>query len=82
MSTRELLLQELANTSDELLIPVLQFLQFLKAHPDQSGDLQLDTLETIMSLRQGLAEFDRGEGLPAMQALEELQHRLQIPPRP
>ncbi len=81
-TTRELLLQELADTSDELLNPVLQFVQFLKAHPEQSAELQLDTLETIISLRQGLAEFDRGEGIPAAQALAELQERLQIPPRP
>jgi hypothetical protein len=82
MTQRELLLQELESTSDELLTPVLQFLQFLKAHPEESADLQLDTLETIISLRQGLAECDRGEGIPAAQALEDLQHRLQIPPRP
>ncbi|MBC6433875.1 prevent-host-death family protein [Nostoc sp. HG1] len=82
MTTRELLFQELANTSDELLLPMLQFLQFLKAHPIQSAELELETLETIISIRQGLAEFDRGEGLPATQALEELRHRLQIPPRP
>lgn len=82
MTTRELLFQELANTSDELLLPVLKFVQFLKAHPIQSADIELETLETIISIRQGLAEFDRGEGLPATQALEELRYQLQIPPRP
>ncbi len=81
-TTRDRLLAELANTADDLLMPVLQFLQFLKAHPERSTELELDTLETLISLRQGLAEFDQGQGLPATQALADLQQRLQIPPRP
>ncbi len=80
-TTRDLLLAELANTADDLLMPVLQFLQFLKAHPERSPELELDTLETLIRLSQGLAEFDQGQGLPATQALADLQHRLQIPPR-
>ena len=84
MTTRELLLQELASTSDNLLDPILELLRFLKAHPEQSDDLALriDTLETVVGIRKGLEEFDRGEGIPASEAFEALQQKLNIPPRP
>jgi hypothetical protein len=84
MTKREQLLQELENTSDDVLDSVLEFLRFINAHPAQSIDSaqRLDALETIIGIRKGLEEFDRGEGIPAAQALKELQHRLNIPSRP
>jgi hypothetical protein len=84
MTKREQLLQELEHTSDDILDSVLEFLRFINAHPAQNIDTaqRIDTLETIIGIRKGLEEFDRGEGIPAAQALEDLQHRLNIPPRP
>jgi hypothetical protein len=65
MTIRELLLQELADTSDTLLDPILEMLRFIKAHPEQSNDLALrvETLETFTENREDLEEFDLGEGI-------------------
>jgi hypothetical protein len=65
MTTRELLLRELADTSDTLLDPILEMLRFLKAHPEQSNDLALrvETLETIAGTQEDLEEFDVGVGI-------------------
>jgi hypothetical protein len=65
MTTRELLLKELADTSDTLLDPILEMLRFIKAHPEQSNDLalQVETLETLTKNREDLEEFDLGEGI-------------------
>lgn len=90
MTNRELLLQELEGTSDDLLQEVVGFLRFLKRHPKPSHALstyaelleRLDYLEAIVGIRQGLAEYKQGMGLPAAQALEILQQKLNIPPRP
>ncbi len=84
MTKREQLLQELEHTSGDVLDSVLEFLRFINAHPAQNIDTaqRIDTLETIIGIRKGLEEFDRGEGIPAAQALEDLQHRLNIPPKP
>jgi hypothetical protein len=81
MTKREQLLQELEQTSDDVLGSVLEFLRFINAHPINTVQ-QIDTLEAIIGIRKGLEEFDRGEGIPATEALENLQHRLNIPPRP
>lgn len=72
------------HTSGDVLDSVLEFLRFINAHPAQNIDTaqRIDTLETIIGIRKGLEEFDRGEGIPAAQALEDLQHRLNIPPKP
>ncbi len=43
---------------------------------------RIDYLETIVGIRQGLDEFEQGEGIPAEQALATLQQKLGIPPCP
>jgi hypothetical protein len=40
-----------------------------------------DVFDSIIGIRKGLEEFDLGEDIPAAQALEDLQHRLNIPSR-
>ncbi|MEH2230299.1 MAG: prevent-host-death family protein [Nostoc sp.] len=88
MTIKELLLQEIDNTPNELLEDLLGFLKSLKTAPKQPlatyKELleRIDYLETIIGIRKGLDEFDRGEGIPAEQALATLQHQLGIPPRP
>lgn len=42
---------------------------------------RIDYLETIVGIRKGLDEFERGEGIPANQALATLQQKYNIPPR-
>lgn len=87
MTIKELLLQEIDNTPSELLEDVLGFLQSLKTTPKQSlatyQELleRIDYLEAIVGIRKGLDEFERGEGIPADQALANLQQKFNIPPR-
>jgi hypothetical protein len=87
MTIKELLLQEIENTPDELLDDLLVFLKSLKATPDNYATTyvglleRIDYLEAIVGIRKGLEEFDRGEGIPAEIALERLRHKLNIPPR-
>jgi hypothetical protein len=40
-----------------------------------------DVFDSIIGIRKGLEEFDRGEGIPVAQALENLQYWLNIPSR-
>jgi hypothetical protein len=87
MSNRELLLQEIANTPDELLTDVLNFVQTIKATSETSSDYnytallnRIDYLEAIVGIRKGLEEFDRDEGIPAETALAQLQQKFNIPP--
>lgn len=40
---------------------------------------RLETAETIAAIRKGMEEFDRGEGRPAREALEELRQKHGIP---
>jgi len=47
MTTRQLLLQELANTPDELLNPGLKFLRLLKTHPNDDSNLLIQALELL-----------------------------------
>jgi hypothetical protein len=88
MTIKELLLQEIESTPAELLDDLLGLLRSLKTAPNDRlatyGELleRIDYLETIIGIRKGLEEFDRGEGIPAEQALTTLQHQLRIPPRP
>ncbi len=88
MTIKELLLQEIDSTPTEILEDVLGFLQSLKTAPQQPlatyRELleRIDYLETIVGIRQGLHEFEQGQGIPASQALEMLQHKFSIPPRP
>jgi hypothetical protein len=88
MTIRELLLQEINSTTDQQLENVLSFLKSLKKDPTHSfvsyRELldRIDYLEAIVGIRKGLDEFDQGQGIPAQEALETLQHKLNIPPRP
>jgi hypothetical protein len=85
MSNRELLLQEIANTPDELLTDVITFVQNIKTTPEPGSDHytalldRIDYLEAIVGIRKGLEEFDRGEGILAATALAGLQQRFNIP---
>ena len=62
MTTREQLLQELKNSSDNVLLPVLNFLQILKTHP-QEGEIlgqmitdRFQVLEQAPDYEEWLAE--------------------------
>ncbi len=87
MTIKELLWQEIESTPDESLEYLLGFLKSLKIVPKpylatyQELLDRVDYLEAIVGIRQGLGEFDRGEGIPAEQALATLQQKLKIPPR-
>ncbi len=87
MTIKELLLQEIENTPDELLDDLLVFLKSLKATPDNRAATyvrlleRIDYLEAIVGIRKGLEEFHRGEGIAADVALERLRRKLNIPPR-
>jgi predicted transcriptional regulator len=37
--------------------------------------------ETVLAIQKGLASFDRGEGIPADEALESLRQKYNIPRR-
>lgn len=88
MTIKELLLQEIDSTPNELLKDLLDFLKSLKTAPKHYaatyGELleRIDYLEAIVGIRKGLDEFEQGEGIPASQALATLQYKLSIPPRP
>ncbi len=86
MTIKELLLQEIDNTPNELLEDLLNFLRSLKTTPQQPTTYRellerIDYLEAIVGIRKGLDEFERGEGIPAEQALDTLQKKFNIPPR-
>jgi hypothetical protein len=88
MTIKELLLQEINSTPNERLEYLLDFLQSLKTSPNQTlatyQELieRIDYLETIVGIHKGLDEFDHGEGIPAEQALAQLENKLNIPSRP
>ncbi|QEI41089.1 hypothetical protein BMF77_01672 [Dolichospermum sp. UHCC 0315A] len=87
MTIKELLLQEIDNTPNELLEDLLSFLQSRKTTPKQPLSTyqelleRIDYLETIVGIRKGLDEFKQGEGIPADQALATLKNKFNIPPR-
>ncbi len=87
MIIKELLLQEIDSTPDEVLADLLEFLQSRKNSSQQplttSRELleRIDYLEAVVGIKQGLIEFEQGQGIPAEQALVNLQHKLSIPPR-
>ncbi|QJB43045.1 prevent-host-death family protein [Dolichospermum flos-aquae] len=87
MTIKELLLQEIDNTPNELLEDLLSFLQSLKTTQKQPLSTyqelleRIDYLETIVGIRKGLDEFKQGEGIPADQALATLKNKFNIPPR-
>ncbi len=88
MTIKELLLQEIDNTPNEILEDLFGFLQSLKTdtkHPSNTYQElleRIDYLEAIVGIRKGLDEFDQGQGIPADQALATLQQKFNIPPRP
>ncbi|MEM9218578.1 MAG: hypothetical protein AAGD25_30080 [Cyanobacteria bacterium P01_F01_bin.150] len=50
MTTRQQLLQELDTTSDEMLIPVLEFLRVLKSHPNMGDEFNVVLSQTLALL--------------------------------
>ena len=89
MQTRERLIQETEGLSEPLLEEVLKFLQLIKIQPSHSISVpdettlleRIDYLETLLGIQKGLETFDRGEGIPAVDALNSLRQKLNIPPR-
>ena len=88
MTIKELLLQEIDSTPDELLTELLNLVRSLKSSPHSQLNIyeqqkeRIDYLEAIIGIRKGLESFDRGEGIPADRALTSLQQQLNIPSRP
>ncbi|MEZ2225731.1 MULTISPECIES: hypothetical protein [unclassified Microcoleus] len=87
MTIKELLIQEIDTTPDELLADILSLVRSLKSslHPQLNTYEQLldriDYLEAIIGIRKGLESFERGEGIPADRAMTALQQQFNIPPR-
>jgi hypothetical protein len=87
MTIKELLIQEIESTPDELLADLLSLVRSLKSppHPQLNTYEQLldriDYLEAIIGIRKGLESFDRGEGIPVEKAMTALQQQFNIPPR-
>ncbi|MEG4093009.1 hypothetical protein [Microcoleus sp. Pol12B4] len=83
---KELLIQEIDSTPDELLADLLSLVRSLKStlNPQLNTYEQLlkriDYLEAIIGIRKGLESFDRGEGIPAERAMTALQQQFNIPP--
>jgi hypothetical protein len=88
MTIKELLLQEIDGTPNEILEDIFGFLKSLKTEPKQSVTTykglmeRIDYLEAIVGIRKGLEEFEQGKGIPAELALSNLQTKFSIPPRP
>ena len=88
MTIKELLIKEIDNTPSELLEDLFGFLKSLKApsrYPSATYQElleRIDYLEAIVGIRKGLDEFAQGKGIPAEQALADLQQKFSIPPRP
>jgi len=87
MTIKELLLQEIDSTPDELLTELLSLVRSLKSSPHSQLNIyeqqkeRIDYLEAIIGIRKGLESFDRGEGIPVDQAMTVLQQQFNIPPR-
>lgn len=82
MKVRDRLIQETEDLPEAMLTEVLNFLQFLKARSSQnlmpmSDDdyltARIDYLEAILGIQKGLASFDRGDELQAIEALNSLE---------
>ena len=88
MTIKELLLQEIDHTPNEVLEDIFNFLQAIKTTSNQPiatyGELleRIDYLEAIVGIRKGLEEFEQGQGISAEQALLSLKNKYNIPPRP
>ncbi|NJK76771.1 MAG: prevent-host-death family protein [Oscillatoriales cyanobacterium RU_3_3] len=87
MTLKELLIQEIDSTPDELLADLLSLVRSLKSSPQRQLNSyeqlldRIDYLEAIIGIRKGLESFDRGEGIPADTAMTALQQQFNIPPR-
>ena len=87
MTIKELLIQEIDSTPNELLADFLSLVRELKSTPRRQLNTyeqlleRIDYLEAIISIRKGLESFDRGEGIPAETAMRALQQQFNIPPR-
>nr|CAD5935711.1 Prevent-host-death family protein [Planktothrix pseudagardhii] len=87
MTIKELLLQEIDSTPDELLTDLLSLVRSLKSSPNRQLNIyeqlleRIDYLEAIIGIRKGLESFAQGEGIPADQAMTSLQQQFNIPPR-
>ncbi len=87
MTIKELLIQEIDSTPDELLADLLRLVRSLKSPPHRQLNTyeqlleRIDYLEAIIGIRKGLESFDRGEGIPVDRAMIALQQQFNIPPR-
>ncbi|MCU0547060.1 MAG: hypothetical protein MUE44_33695 [Oscillatoriaceae cyanobacterium Prado104] len=87
MTIKELLIQEIDTTPDELLAALLRLVRELKSSQNSQLNIyeqlleRIDYLEAIIGIRKGLESFDRGEGIPAERAMKMLQQQFNIPPR-
>jgi hypothetical protein len=87
MTIKELLIQEIDTTPDELLAALLRLVRELKSSQNSQLNIyeqlleRIDYLEAIIGIRKGLESFDRGEGIPAERAMNMLQQQFNIPPR-
>ncbi len=88
MTIKELLIQEIDSTPDELLTELLSLVRSLKSSPHSQLNIyeqlleRIDYLEAVIGIRKGLESFSRGEGIPADQAMTALQQQFNIPSRP
>jgi predicted transcriptional regulator len=88
MQVRDRLIQETEGLPEKMLVEMLDFLQVLKgeattadAVSTQALVARVEYLETVLGIQKGLASFDRGEGIPADEALESLRQKYNIPRR-
>ncbi len=90
MQLHERLIQETEGLPEPMLVEVLDFLQGLKGRsPDDSLPMinrqalmeRVEYLETVLGIQNGLASFDRGEGIPVDEALDSLRQKFNIPSR-
>jgi hypothetical protein len=87
MTIKELLLQEIDGTPNEILEDIFGFLQSIKIEPKQTVTSyrelleRIDYLEVIVGIRKGLEEFEQGKGIPAELVLLNIQSKFNIPLR-
>ncbi|HBE21691.1 MAG TPA: prevent-host-death family protein [Cyanobacteria bacterium UBA11149] len=87
MTIKELLIQEIDSTPDELLADILSLVRSLKSPPHRQINSyeqllnRIDYLEAIIGIRKGIESFERGEGIPVDKAMTVLQQQFNIPPR-
>jgi hypothetical protein len=57
-------------------------LQTIQAPIDRQALIErVEYLETVLGIQKGLASFDRGEGIPVDEALDNLRQKFNIPSR-